>query len=465
MNKIRLFAISLLLVFSLPASAGVVDTPDVSFGGQTYRTFQDDTTSLYWLDLDNFWDETSTYNSLIALLNGSGFHLATLTELTALQASIPAVPANFATELVITGGNNTTRQLMWGIYEDGNPADGISYAFKEEGEGAFEWFTQINQTTATAIFSTVNPVFKDLGAWIVEGDLQPTTYSVSGNVSGLTGSVTLQNNGGDDIIKTTNDGFTFPAQADSSVYAVTVSSQPTGQTCEVTNDSGTIAAADVTNVVVTCVTDVVPTYSVGGNVSGLTGSVTLQNNGGDDIIKTTNDGFTFPAQADSSVYAVTVSSQPTGQTCEVTNDSGTIAAADVTNVVVTCVTDVVPTYSVGGNVSGLTGSVTLQNNGGDTLAVAADGPFTFLTELTETSSYAVTVSAQPTGQTCSVTNGSGTIADEDVADVGVACVDDVVPPVKPPIPATPVPTLSQWALIMLSMLLGLMVFSNRKRLF
>ena len=381
MNKIRLFAISLLLVFSLPASAGVVDTPDVSFGGQTYRTFQDDTTSLYWLDLDNFWDETSTYNSLIALLNGSGFHLATLTELTALQASIPAVPANFATELVITGGNNTTRQLMWGIYEDGNPADGISYAFKEEGEGAFEWFTQINQTTATAIFSTVNPVFKDLGAWIVEGDLQPTTYSVSGNVSGLTGSVTLQNNGGDDIIKTTNDGFTFPAQADSSVYAVTVSSQPTGQTCEVTNDSGTIAAADVTNVVVTCVTDVVPTYSVGGNVSGLTGSVTL------------------------------------------------------------------------------------QNNGGDTLAVAADGPFTFLTELTETSSYAVTVSAQPTGQTCSVTNGSGTIADEDVADVGVACVDDVVPPVKPPIPATPVPTLSQWALIMLSMLLGLMVFSNRKRLF
>jgi hypothetical protein len=37
--------------------------------------------------------------------------------------------------------------------------------------------------------------------------------------------------------------------------------------------------------------------------------------------------------------------------------------------------------------------------------------------------------------------------------------------VVPPMPATPVPTLSQWALIMLSMLLGLMVFSNRKRLF
>lgn len=133
---------------------------------------------------------------------------------------------------------------------------------------------------------------------------------------------------------------------------------------------------------VTFTNDEVPpaTYSVGGAVSGLTGSVTLQNNGGDDIIKTTNDGFTFPAQADGSAYAVTVSSQPTGQTCEVTNDSGTIATADVTNVAVTC-------------------------------------------------------------------------------------VDDVVPPIDPPAPATPIPTLSQWALIMLSMLLALMVFSNRKRLF
>ena len=459
MNKIRLFAISLLLVFSLPASAGVVDTPDVSFGGQTYRTFQDDTTSLYWLDLDNFWDETSTYNSLIALLNGSGFHLATLTELTALQASIPAVPANFATEVVIIGGNNTTRQIMWGIYEDGNPTDGISYTFRNPG--STEWHSGINQTTATTILSTVNPVYNDLGAWIVEGDVQPTTYSVGGNVSGLTGSVTLQNNGGDDIIKTTNDGFTFPAQADSSVYAVTVSSQPTGQTCEVTNDSGTIAAADVTNVVVTCVTDVVPTYSVGGNVSGLTGSVTLQNNGGDDIIKTTNDGFTFPAQADSSVYAVTVSSQPTGQTCSVTGGSGTIATADVTNVAVTCVTDVIPTYSVGGTVSGLTGTgLALQNNGGDTLAVAAAATaFTFGTELLDLAAYAVTVSTQPTGQTCSVTNGSGAIAAADVTDVAVDCVDDV------PTPAMPVPTLSQWALIMLSMLLGLMVFANRRRLF
>jgi hypothetical protein len=45
----------------------------------------------------------------------------------------------------------------------------------------------------------------------------------------------------------------------------------------------------------------------------------------------------------------------------------------------------------------------------------------------------------------------------------VDCVDDVVAP--PPVPMVPVPTLSQWALILLTMLLGLMVFANRRRLF
>lgn len=40
-----------------------------------------------------------------------------------------------------------------------------------------------------------------------------------------------------------------------------------------------------------------------------------------------------------------------------------------------------------------------------------------------------------------------------------------IAPVEPPIPAIPVPTMSQWALILLSMLIGLMVFANRRRLF
>jgi hypothetical protein len=72
----------------------------------------------------------------------------------------------------------------------------------------------------------------------------------------------------------------------------------------------------------------------------------------------------------------------------------------------------------------------LQNNGGDTLAVPAPAnAITDATELPDLATYAVTVSTQPTGQTCSVTGGDnsiggGAIADSDVMSVIVTCVTD-----------------------------------------
>ena len=68
------------------------------------------------------------------------------------------------------------------------------------------------------------------------------------------------------------------------------------------------------------------------------------------------------------------------------------------------------TFTVGGIVSGLSGSVTLRNNAGDDLATNTNGNFTFNTTLPGGSAYAVTVFSQPAGQTCTVANGSGTIA-------------------------------------------------------
>ncbi|MCL7983389.1 MAG: YncE family protein, partial [marine benthic group bacterium] len=67
------------------------------------------------------------------------------------------------------------------------------------------------------------------------------------------------------------------------------------------------------------------------------------------------------------------------------------------------------TYTVGGTVSGLTGTVALLNNGGDGLSVSADGGFTFATPLADGAGYAVTVGTQPAGQTCEVASGTGTI--------------------------------------------------------
>ena len=165
-----------------------------------------------------------------------------------------------------------------------------------------------------------------------------------------------------------------------------------------------------------------PTYSVGGTVSGLSGTVVLQDNGGDNLSVTANGSFAFPTQlASGAAYAVTVKTQPSGQTCVVSSGNGTVGSANVTSVAVTCTTNPLVTYSVGGTVSGLSGTVVLQDNGGDNLALAANGSFTFPAKLTAGSAYSVTVFTQPAGQTCTVTGGSGTIASANVTSVAVTC--------------------------------------------
>lgn len=65
----------------------------------------------------------------------------------------------------------------------------------------------------------------------------------------------------------------------------------------------------------------------------------------------------------------------------------------------------------------------LQNDGRDDLTVSADGSFTFATPLADGSAYDVTVLTQPTSpdQSCTVANGSGTLAGGDVTDVQVTC--------------------------------------------
>ena len=168
-------------------------------------------------------------------------------------------------------------------------------------------------------------------------------------------------------------------------------------------------------------------YTIGGTASGLTGTgLVLQNNGGDNLAVSASP-FTFAGAVGAGApYSVTVLTQPTGQTCSVTNGAGT-ANANVTNVALNCVTSAIGTvsYTIGGSVNGLTGTgLVLQNNGGDNLAVSAS-PFTFAGAISAGAPYSVTVLTQPTGQTCSVTNGAGT-ANANVTNVALNCVTSVL---------------------------------------
>ncbi len=175
------------------------------------------------------------------------------------------------------------------------------------------------------------------------GGATTPTFTVGGTLTGLAAgtSVTLQNNGGDDLTLTADGVFSFAtALTDGSAYSVAVLSHPTSpsQTCTVSNGSGTLAGANVTNVAVVCVP---AAFTVGGTLTGLAAgtSVTLQNNGGADLILTADGVFSFAtALTDGSAYSVTVLSQPIvpDLVCRVTNAAGTLSGVNVTNVAVTC---------------------------------------------------------------------------------------------------------------------------------
>lgn len=171
----------------------------------------------------------------------------------------------------------------------------------------------------------------------------PDGFAVSGTVNGLAGGkrVVLQNNGTDDLGVTADGSFTFAEHIPAGgAYAVTIKTQPDGQTCAVAQGSG-VATANVNDVAVRCQNLPAARYTVGGTITGLAAgaALVLQNNGADDLNVSANGGFTFAAPlAAGSAYAVGVKTQPAGQTCSVRNGSGTLGEANLSSVQVTCAT-------------------------------------------------------------------------------------------------------------------------------
>ncbi|MGY6629939.1 MAG: hypothetical protein ACXIUL_02925 [Wenzhouxiangella sp.] len=253
-------------------------------------------------------------------------------------------------------------------------------------------------------------------------------FFVGGTLSGLASgaSVTLDNNG-EQLTLETNGAFVFPTGlAHDQVYAVTVSSQPASpsQTCTVNQGSGSISADDVDSIEVVCETN---RFTIGGELSGLAAGaeVVIQLNGDDDLTLATNGSFQFPNDLpDGSSYLVSILQNPQSpsQTCTVANGEGVLAGALVDDVQISCATEL---FSIGGSLSGLVDGTTvvLQNSGADDLALGSNGPFVFSQPVADGGPYAVTVISQPSSpnQSCTVSNGSGTVNGADVDNVQVSC--------------------------------------------
>src|SRR5438046_7797545 len=77
-----------------------------------------------------------------------------------------------------------------------------------------------------------------------------------------------------------------------------------------------------------------------------------------------------------------------------------------------------PMYTVGGTLSGATGSVVLKLNGGSDMT-KSNGPFTFATTVDYLSTYNVQV--VDANDRCTVTNGAATMGTTNVTNVAVTC--------------------------------------------
>lgn len=204
-----------------------------------------------------------------------------------------------------------------------------------EGEKQLKYLAIVQAITLVVICA-------GLLAVIYAPESDDTTFTLGGIVSGLeSGSVSLQLNGDESTemkltgVKGCKPWLWSSPVAKGSAYEIKISKQPDAFSCTLTKGKST-ANANVNDIMIDC--NPMSKYSIGGSVTGVSGTgLVLQNNGGDNLAVNNAGPFVFSQKINEGAdYVVTVYTQPTGgQTCSVTNDHGT-ARGDVSNVAVAC---------------------------------------------------------------------------------------------------------------------------------
>ncbi len=267
----------------------------------------------------------------------------------------------------------------------------------------------INSTTATAVTVTnvtapTVPITIDTAKGSPGGALDitggPATLS-----AGTIGYLTVPNVVGD----TQAAAGTAITGAGLTVGTVTQSVSATIASGDIISQSPAAASSVAKGSAVALVVSTGPqTYSIGGTVIGLGGNATVHVlSGTDDLTVSANGSFTLPtALVTGGNYAVTVGTPSSAQTCAVQNGSGSIAAVNVTNVLVYCTYNVstaswsntyseigadfdVPTSGSSG-VEDYFGQNTYTSAGAWSLTATVNFSDTILTAVQESGSYSVT---------------------------------------------------------------------------
>jgi PKD repeat protein len=273
------------------------------------------------------------------------------------QIATPGHKGDISNQQIVMNNND----LAIAAWDDGSQtAGGIIHAY------VWDSWEPWGQPIASFTYSPPSPNAGDLVSFDASGSTDDGTIvsyewdfedDGSFDATGVTATHTYSTAGTNTVrLKVTDDGF----QTDETTQQITV---------------GTDA-----------------TYTVGGMVSGLSGALVLLNNGGDGLVITENGPFKFRTElTDGAAYDVTVWLTRPGQPCPVSNGSGIISGADVTNVAVTCnATGACITVAPTWNVTETNIVITDDPNN----RCQAGGPFNFTYTINQIGCYLIVVSSQ-----------------------------------------------------------------------
>lgn len=304
--------------------------------------------------------------------------------------------------------------------------------------GSFEFITAANEFDLYSVSVVSQPNTQSCSIENASGEIGfaditnvtvtcETYSSLGGTISGAGAAVGLSD--GTSTQSFANGAFTMNTNyLSGDNYTLDIVSEPAGQQCSPSSFSGTFAGSNIADISITCE----PLYSLSVNVSGATGAV------GIDQTQPVTDSYSVSANGVSALndtslrngdgYVLSITSSPDGQSCSFNSESsvsGTVAGA---NIVVNLNCEDLPSYTLGGSVTGLIGELTLCSNNsincstGEQVTVEGRSDFQFSNSITSGTNYTITPINLDT-ENCpnfSVVNGSG-VLNSDTSNIAVSC--------------------------------------------
>ncbi len=252
-----------------------------------------------------------------------------------------------------------------------------------------------------------------------------TEFKLGGQVIGLSGTLRLSN-GEQEIELNANSSFIFDGDVTTGdIFQISIKDKPQNQTCQLLNDTGTVASGNVTSVVVVCsnkkeVLTAPAPLSIKVSATGLAGSVTVSTADGAtlEILQDGASEFQLQSTAALELLPLSITAKPASQNCEILNLSAIDAATTEVSFAINCnnIPDPGPTFAVHLQVSALQSTRLIRLNNIETLSVEKPGRYTFDTRLDSQENYVAVllIDQQDPVQTCILINEDGQVTDTDI---------------------------------------------------